>query len=77
MPSRRARPTRDGTLSVREQTVIVPLDIDAPPATQPWSVRRDSDHAHTLGRLLDAIEAARKRGAFEALGFMPPEPPAT
>ncbi len=58
--------------AVRDGADVVPLGLDVNPATQPWTVRLDGDHALTLGRLHEAIKAARQRGAFEALGFLPP-----
>jgi len=57
---------------VRSTTDVVHLGIEAPFAQQPWAVRRDSRHAQTLGRLLEAIEQARADGAFTELGFLPP-----
>ena len=58
--------------AVRATTEVVDLGLAVTPAHQPWSIRRDSDHARTLGRLLESIQAARTAGAFADLGFLPP-----
>jgi len=61
--------------SVREHTDLVEVNLPGSTARQPWSVRLDSPHAVTLGRLLERIEAARAAGAFTDVGFLPPEAP--
>jgi molybdenum ABC transporter molybdate-binding protein len=59
--------------AVRDTTDVIDPGLVAKPARQPWSIRRNSDHARTLGRLLEAIVAARDAGAFAELGFLPPQ----
>ncbi|MCH2136229.1 MAG: molybdate ABC transporter substrate-binding protein [Phycisphaerales bacterium] len=68
------RSNASATEAVREHTDIVEIDLPGDPARQPWTVRRNGDHANTLGRLLDRIVAARANGAFASLGFLPVGP---
>ncbi len=49
---------------------IIEIKSDFAIARQPYAVARDTDHAHTMRRLLDAILTSESRSRFEDLGLV-------
>ena len=54
---------------VAEHVTTIRIDADAALARQPYAVANYTDHAHTLGRLRDALMSAASKRRFTELGF--------
>ena len=60
---------KSNTAMVRDHLDVLEIEDPQAFAVQPYAVARNTEYAHTMRRLLDAILTARSRGRFEDLGF--------
>lgn len=57
------------TSQVREVLDLVPINVPAANAVQPYAVSRQSDNRFLMERLLAALRSAESRATFESVGF--------
>ena len=60
---------RANTIKAAEHLNVVDIDHELAQATQPYAVAKNSDHRHTLERLMEAIQSANSQDRYTSSGF--------